>query len=87
MADDVTHPSVPGDLARRLRAGEVVVGPLVFDLATTGLAITLADAGWDFVLIGLEHAPLDAPTVARFILAGRQAGLATVVKLPDLERA
>jgi 2-dehydro-3-deoxyglucarate aldolase/4-hydroxy-2-oxoheptanedioate aldolase len=77
----------PGDLARRLRAGRVLVGPLVFDLATPGLAITLADAGWDFALIDLEHAPLDAPTVARFILAGRHAGLATIVKLPDLERS
>ena len=87
MPDDVAPASVPGDLARRLRAGDVVVGPLIFDLATAGLAITLADAGWDFALIDLEHAPLDAPSVARFILAGRQAGLATIVKLPDLERS
>jgi len=87
MAEDVPSVSIPGDLARRLRAGEVVVGPLVFDLATPGLAVTLADVGWDFVLIDLEHAPLDAPSVARFILAGRQAGLATIVKLPDLERS
>ena len=91
MPDEVTAVTVPlrlpGDLARRLRAGQVVVGPLVFDLATPGLAITLADAGWDFALVDLEHAPLDAPTVARFILAGAQAGLATIVKLPDLERS
>lgn len=87
MTADSRQSSVPGDLARRLRDGEVVVGPLVFDLATPGMAVTLADAGWDFVLVDLEHAPLDAPTVAQFILAGRQAGLATVVKLPDLERS
>src|SRR5262249_40802274 len=87
MADDPASTSVPGDLARRLRAGEVVVGPLIFDLATPGLAVTLADVGWDFVLIDLEHAPLDAASVARFILAGRQAGLATIIKLSDLERS
>ena len=87
---DQTVPSpsaVPGDLARRLRAGEVVIGPLLFDLLTPGLAITLADVGWDFVLLDLEHAPFDASTIATFMLAGRHAGLATVVKLPDLERS
>jgi 2-dehydro-3-deoxyglucarate aldolase/4-hydroxy-2-oxoheptanedioate aldolase len=86
-SEDDRTASDPGGLARRLRDGAVLVGPLVFDLATPGLAVTLADVGWDFALIDLEHAPLDAPAVARFILAGRQAGLATIVKLPDLERS
>jgi len=70
-----------------MRAGEVVLGPLLFDLATPGLAVTLAEAGFDFVLFDLEHAPLDAPTVSAFMLAARHAGLASVVKLPDLERS
>jgi 4-hydroxy-2-oxoheptanedioate aldolase len=82
-----TPPAIPGNLAQRLRAGEVVVGPLIFDLLTPGLAITLADVGWDFVLIDLEHAPFDASAVASFLLAGRHADLATIVKLPDLERS
>ncbi|MCC7371555.1 MAG: siderophore biosynthesis protein SbnG [Chloroflexi bacterium] len=85
---DVPAPlAVPGDLARRLRAGEVVLGPLIFDLLSPGLAVVLAEAGWDFVLIDLEHAPLDASSVAQFTLSARQAGLATIVKLPDLERS
>jgi 4-hydroxy-2-oxoheptanedioate aldolase len=71
----------------RLRAGEVVLGPLLFELATPGLAVTLADAGFDFLLFDLEHAPFDAPTVARTMLAARQAGLASIVKLADLERS
>lgn len=87
MPDDAASLPVPGDLARRLRAGEVVIGPLLFDLLTQGLAVTLADVGWDFVLLDLEHAPFDASAVAAFMLAGRSAGLATIVKLPDLERS
>lgn len=88
MSDEsVQQLAVPGDLARRLRAGEVVLGPLIFDLISPGLAVLLADSGWDFVLIDLEHAPLDPSAVAQFMLAGRQAGLATIVKLPDLERS
>jgi 4-hydroxy-2-oxoheptanedioate aldolase len=71
----------------RLRAGQVMFGPLLFELATPGLAVTLADAGFDFLLFDLEHAPFDAPTVARTMLAARQAGLASIVKLADLERS
>ena len=64
MTDLPAPLAVPGDLARRLRAGEVVLGPLIFDLLSPGLAVVLAEAGWDFVLIDLEHAPLDASTDA-----------------------
>jgi 4-hydroxy-2-oxoheptanedioate aldolase len=74
-------------LVDRLRDGQVTFGPLLFELATPGLAVTLADAGFDFLLFDLEHAPFDAPTVARTMLAARQAGLASIVKLPDLERS
>ena len=87
MSEDANSLAVPGDLARRLRAGDIVIGPLLFDLLTPGLAVTLADVGWDWVLLDLEHAPFDASAVAQFMLAGRQAGLATIVKLPDLERS
>ena len=87
MPDDAQPPALPGRLQARMRAGEVVLGPLLFDMATPGLAVTLAEVGFDFALFDLEHAPLDASTVATFMLAARQAGLATIVKLPDLERS
>ena len=87
MPDDASPAALPGRLRARMRAGEVVLGPLLFCVATPGRAVTLAEAGFDFVLFDLEHAPLDASTVAAFMLAARQAGLATIVKLPDLERS
>jgi 2-keto-3-deoxy-L-rhamnonate aldolase RhmA len=87
MPDDVRCTALPGRLRARMQAGEVVLGPLLFDLATPGVAVTLADVGFDFALFDLEHAPLDASAVAAFTLAARQAGLATLVKLPDLERS
>jgi 2-keto-3-deoxy-L-rhamnonate aldolase RhmA len=77
----------PESFVAGLRAGRVMYGPLLFELATPGLAVTLADAGFDFLLFDLEHAPFDAPTVARTMLAARQAGLASIVKLADLERS
>jgi 4-hydroxy-2-oxoheptanedioate aldolase len=71
----------------RLRAGQLLLGPIVMECASPGLALTLADVGFDFILLDLEHAPFDNSTVARTILAGRQAGLSSIVKLPDLERS
>ena len=77
----------PTSLKARLRNGEVLLGPLLFELATPGLAAVLADVGFDFLLFDLEHAPFDAPTVARTMLSAGQAGLGSIVKLPDLERS
>jgi 2-keto-3-deoxy-L-rhamnonate aldolase RhmA len=82
-----TDPIPVPSLKTRLREGHVLLGPLLFELATPGLAVMLADVGFDFLLFDLEHAPFDAPTVARTMLAARQAGLGSIVKLPDCERS
>jgi 2-keto-3-deoxy-L-rhamnonate aldolase RhmA len=74
-------------LKDRLRGGQTLLGPLLLELATPGLAVTLADIGFDFLLFDLEHASFDRQTVAWTILAGRQAGIPSIVKIPDLERA
>jgi len=73
----------PHSLKDRLRDGRVLLGPILMELATPGLAVTLADAGFDFLLWDLEHAPFDAPTVAHTILAGRVAGLPRIVKVGE----
>jgi len=60
-------------LKARLRAGQVVLGPIILECASPGLALTLADVGFDFILLDLEHGPFDSSTAARTIMAGRQA--------------
>jgi 2-keto-3-deoxy-L-rhamnonate aldolase RhmA len=74
-------------LKARLSAGEVVVGPIMFELATPGLAVLLADVGFDFMFLDLEHAALDSSTLAHTMLAASQAGMSTIVKMPDLARS
>jgi 2-keto-3-deoxy-L-rhamnonate aldolase RhmA len=74
-------------LKQRLREGEIVVGPLLVELASPGLAVTFADVGFDFLLFDLEHAPLDESTVAHTMLAARQAGVPSIIKIPALERS
>ncbi len=43
----------------------------------------LALAGFDFVVLDMEHAPLDVPTVHRLLGVGRALGLPTLVRVPD----
>ena len=45
----------PNRVRRRLRRGEVSVGTLVFQFATSGLARIAAAAGTDFMLFDQEH--------------------------------
>ncbi|MFN8523515.1 MAG: aldolase/citrate lyase family protein [Chloroflexota bacterium] len=87
MADTPRQRVVLPGLKSRLQTRPALFGPILFELATPGLAVTLADAGFDFLFFDLEHATLDSSSVARTILAGWQAGLGSVVKLADLERS
>lgn len=43
----------------------------------------LAAAGFDFVAVDMEHAPLDLPTVHRLIGTARGCGLPALVRVPD----
>ncbi len=74
-------------LKDRLRAGDVLLGPILVELATPGLAVMLADVGFDYLMWDLEHAAIDASAVAHTMLAARLVGLPSVVKLGDCERS
>src|SRR6266550_4235818 len=74
-------------LKDRLRVGDVLLGPILVELATPGLAVTLADVGFDYLMWDLEHAAIDASAVAHTMLAARLVGLPSVVKLGDCERS
>ncbi len=69
-------------LAARLRAGECVCGPFVFspDPAHTELA---GLAGFDFVIVDLEHAPLAVGDVLAHVRAAAGAGLSVLVRVAD----
>lgn len=43
----------------------------------------LAHAGFDFVVIDLEHAPLNLETAYRMIFAAQSLGMTALVRLPD----
>ena len=64
----------------RLRAGDRLVGSIV-TLPVAGVAEIVADAGFDFLWIDMEHGPLDLSTVEGMLRAkGAAAG---IVRAPD----
>ena len=72
----------PKDIRTKLRAGESVFGTMISLCRTPDLALILAQAGADFVLIDTEHGAFSTETVADLCRACRSAGLAAIVRIP-----
>ena len=67
-------------LKKRLQANETVYG--VFCSTPAALSIEIiAAAGYDFVVIDLEHTLIDARQLAAMLLAARASGLAALVRV------
>ena len=72
-----------GTLKARIRARERLVGCFVFMQAPSIVEI-LALAGFDFVVIDLEHAPKDWESVENLIRAADVHGLPALVRVPEI---
>lgn len=78
-------------LRRRLREGHVVVGPFM-KFGDAAAAEIMGLAGFDYVIIDLEHGPLSVETAQGLVRAARLAGAAPVIRVaanagPDILRA
>ena len=74
------------ELKAKLKRGELVLGTMVSELRTPQVGQLMANAGFDFMYIDMEHSPLNMETVADMILGARYAGIATIVRTPGLDR-
>jgi 2-dehydro-3-deoxyglucarate aldolase/4-hydroxy-2-oxoheptanedioate aldolase len=63
----------------RLAGGEVVLGTLVLEFASPGLAQIVAAAGGDFVMLDMEHSGWSFETVKQQVAHARGAGLVPLV--------
>lgn len=74
----------PNPIRRRWHSGQPALGSFVFssDPATTEIA---GHAGFDFVVIDLEHAPLGIEHAANHMRAAAGAGIAALVRIPDAD--
>jgi 4-hydroxy-2-oxoheptanedioate aldolase len=72
-----------GTFKKRLQAGEVVLGP--FTLVQAPIMMTaLGIAGMDFVILDMEHGPFDMTNVEAMCHAADAAGVATIVRVGEL---
>jgi 2-dehydro-3-deoxyglucarate aldolase/4-hydroxy-2-oxoheptanedioate aldolase len=66
---------------RRLESGETVVGLIVFEFSTTGVARLAAAAGADFVMYDMEHGGLDITAAKNLLASARAPGAVPLVRV------
>lgn len=70
---------------RRLAAGEVVIGTMVWELMTPAVFPIAAAAGAEFVLLDQEHPAWSLERVRDVIAAGRGSDVVPFVRIPEAE--
>lgn len=68
-------------IKRRLAAGEVVVGTMVFEFSTTGIGRLAAGAGAEYVIYDMEHTGWGSDTT-RILLSTTPKTIAPLVRVP-----
>jgi 2-keto-3-deoxy-L-rhamnonate aldolase RhmA len=56
---------------------------MISEIRSPAIAMVLADAGFDFVFIDMEHGAYDMETVADIMKVARLAGIVPLVRVPD----
>jgi 4-hydroxy-2-oxoheptanedioate aldolase len=64
----------------RLARGDTVLGPFV-NLASPALVEVAALAGFDFLVLDMEHAPLDVATIENLCRTADSVGIAPIVRV------
>ena len=65
---------------KALQEGKIVIGPMVSEIRTPGIALLFAQAGFDFFFIDMEHSCFTTETMSDMILAARAAGISPIVR-------
>lgn len=74
----------PNSVKQKLANGEIVMGMMHFT-ASPMLVEVMASAGLDFFIIDFEHSPIDLAMAAHLVRAGDAAGIAPLLRIPDVD--
>jgi 2-keto-3-deoxy-L-rhamnonate aldolase RhmA len=74
----------PNSVKQALKRGEPVIGTMLSEVTSPGFIWMLANAGFDYVFIDMEHGAYSLPIVADMIKVARLAGIVPLVRVPDL---
>jgi 2-keto-3-deoxy-L-rhamnonate aldolase RhmA len=69
----------------RIKRGQTVYGTLVLETRTPAVSQILANAGFDFLIIDMEHSSFDLSLVADIIRVARLCDIAPLVRTPSLD--
>ena len=67
-----------------LKEGKSVTGTMISEVGSPGVVWIMANAGFDFVFIEMEHGAFDIAQVGDMLKVARLAGIVPLVRIPDL---
>jgi len=70
---------------QKLAQGQVALGTMVFEFASTGIARIAAGAGAEFVIFDLEHTGWSLETIRMMMATAGGSGLVPLVRVPATE--
>src|ERR1700761_3534475 len=85
MATDAASPLVSNSARERLARGEVALGFGVRLAKSAEIAQVAKTAGFDWLFIDLEHSAMSIETAAQLAIAGLEAGIAPIARVPKGE--
>jgi len=74
------------NLKKRLKKGNLLVGTMISELRNPNVAYMLSQCGYDFFIIDNEHGAYSPETLSDLIAAARGAGIAPIVRIPEIRR-
>jgi 4-hydroxy-2-oxoheptanedioate aldolase len=74
----------PNAIREKLARGENVMGMMHFT-GSPMIVEVMASAGLDFFIIDFEHSPIDIALAAHLVRAGDAAGIAPLLRIPDID--
>ena len=74
------------DLGAKLNQGIPAIGTMISEIRNPNLAWMLVQSGFDYFIIDNEHGAYSPETVSNMIAAARGAGIAVIVRIPEIRR-
>jgi 2-keto-3-deoxy-L-rhamnonate aldolase RhmA len=73
-------------IKKKLQNGELVLGTIISEVRNPNIAYMLAQCGFEFFIIDNEHGTYNFETISNMIAAARGAGIAVIVRVPEISR-
>lgn len=73
-------------MKKKLKDGAMVLGTFISEVRNPNIAYLLAQCGFDFFVVDNEHGTYGHEAVSNIIAAARGAGIAVIVRVPEIRR-